>query len=183
MCADSAVTTAQEQGGAGLPHVFGVRDRRGVIMAKEIERKFKVIDDSWRSSVEKTVHVVQGYLSKSLERVVRVRTMDDRTAMITIKGITSGFVRAEYEYQIPIKDARELMQLCLKPLVEKTRHYVRQGDLVWEIDEFRNPQDKLVLAEIELPTADREFQRPFWVGAEVTGDPRFYNQNITFRAP
>jgi len=150
-------------------------------MGKEIERKFRVASDAWRASVTKTVHIVQGYLSKDIERVVRVRTADDRGA-ITIKGVTRHAERAEYEYEIPVGDARELLrELCLKPLIEKTRYYVPQGELAWEIDVFHAPQDGLIVAEIELPSADHVFERPAWLGEEVTADPRFYNQNITSR--
>jgi adenylate cyclase len=152
-------------------------------MGKEIERKFRVADDSWQRAVTKTARIVQGYLSTSIERVVRVRTVEGRGAL-TIKGITSGSTRAEYEYEIPFDDARELLQtLCLKPLIEKRRFYVPQGDLKWEVDVFEAPQNGLVLAEIELPRADYAFEKPGWVGEDVTGDPRFYNQNITHRRP
>jgi adenylate cyclase len=150
---------------------------------REIERKFKVVDDRWRSSVKKTARIVQGYLSRDSERVVRVRTTNDEAAAITIKGVRTGVSRAEFEYAIPIEDARELLHLCLQPPIEKTRHYVKDGELTWEIDEFQAPQHELVIAELELPTADHEFERPGWLGAEVTANPLFYNQNITFRRP
>jgi adenylate cyclase len=153
------------------------------MMGREIERKFRVVDDSWRLLVTKTVHIVQGYLSTSIDRVVRVRTLDDQGAL-TIKGITSSSARAEYEYEIPLNDARQILrELCHQPLVEKTRSYIPQGELKWEIDVFHAPQDHLVIAEIELPSVDHPFEKPAWVGEDVTGDPRFYNQNITFRRP
>jgi adenylate cyclase len=149
-------------------------------MAKEIERKFKVIDSSWEASVTRAVRITQGYLSKALERVVRVRAAGER-GVLTIKGPTNNFEHAEYEYTIPIEDARELLrELCIKPLVEKTRYYVPLGEFEWEIDVFHPPHDGLVIAEIELPAADYPFHRPAWIGEDVTGDPRFYNQNITF---
>ncbi len=153
-------------------------------MAREIERRFKVIDDQWRASVQKTARIVQGYLSTGVERVVRVRAMNDQVATITIKGVASATFHTEYEYVIPIADARELLrQLCLQPLVEKTRHYVSHGGLVWEIDEFDSPQRSLVIAEIKLPTIDHELMKPAWLGEEVTGNPLFYNLNVTFRRP
>jgi adenylate cyclase len=151
-------------------------------MGVEIERKFKVIGDSWRGAT-KSVHIVQGYLSKDAERVVRIRLAGDRGAL-TVKGASVGSKRAEYEYEIPADDARELLDgICLRPLVEKTRHYVRQGSLLWTIDEFHAPQEGLLIAEIELPSPDSEFDRPQWLGEEVTGDPRYYNHNLGPKDP
>lgn len=152
-------------------------------MGQEIERKFKVANDGWKPLVTGSTRIVQGYMTNSIVSVVRIRTADDR-GFITIKGITSGSARTEYEYVIPLDDARQLLrELCLQPLIEKTRHYVPQGDLKWEIDVFHAPQTGLVVAEIELPSVDHKFERPAWIGEDVTGDPRFYNQNITFRSP
>jgi len=147
-------------------------------MGTEIERKFTVIGDSWRSLGD-PVRIIQGYLTRDKERVVRLRTSDSR-GFITVKGISRGAVRTEFEYEIPLEDAKQMLrELCFQPLIDKTRHYVRYKDLVWHVDEFRSPRPGLVIAEIEVPSEDFEFERPTWVGDEVTGDPNYYNQNMT----
>jgi adenylate cyclase len=147
-------------------------------MGTEIERKFTVISDAWRS-VGNPVRIVQGYLTRDKERAVRLRTSDSK-GFITIKGISRGVVRTEFEYEIPIEDARQMLrELCFQPLIDKTRYYVRHKDLVWHVDEFHSPRLGLVIAEIEIPSVDYAFERPSWVGDEVTGDPTYYNQNMT----
>jgi adenylate cyclase len=146
-------------------------------MGTEIERKFRVVGDAWRSSA-RSVRIVQGYVSQDGSRVVRIRTMNDQ-ASLTLKGISRGSARTEFEYRIPVEDARQLLaELCLKPLVEKTRHYVPHAGMVWEIDEFHAPRSGLILAEIEIPSVDFEIERPEWLGDEVTGNPEFYNHNM-----
>jgi adenylate cyclase len=146
-------------------------------MGQEIERKFLVVGDEWRL-LGKPVRIVQGYLSRDKERVVRLRVSDEQ-GFITVKGISKGAARAEFEYEIPKEDAQQMIrELCLKPLVEKTRYYVRHNELVWHVDEFHAPRAGLVVAEIEIPTEDYAFERPDWVGKEVTGDPAYYNQNM-----
>jgi adenylate cyclase len=147
-------------------------------MGTEIERKFRVVGDAWRS-LGTPVRIVQGYLSRDKERVVRVRTADDQ-GFLTIKGITRGATRAEFEYEVPLEDASHMLRtLCIKPLIEKTRYYVRLNGLVWHVDEFHRPQSGLVIAEIEIPSEDFAFEHPDWLGEEVTGDPSYYNQNMT----
>jgi adenylate cyclase len=146
-------------------------------MGIEIERKFTVTGDAWRSKGH-SVRIVQGYLSRVKERVVRVRT-SDLAGFLTIKGISRGSARTEFEYPIPIDDARQMLhELCVSPLIDKTRHFVPHKDLVWHVDEFHSPQRGLIIAEIELPAIDYAFERPDWVGDEVTGDERYYNQNM-----
>jgi adenylate cyclase len=146
-------------------------------MGQEIERKFLVIGDAWRSSAG-AIRIVQGYLTRDKERVVRIRTADEQ-AFITVKGITRGMSRSEFEYPVPLVDARQMLdELCLRPLIVKTRYKVDAGDLTWEIDVFESPQNGLIVAELELPSPDHPFDRPTWLGVEVTGDPRYYNQNI-----
>jgi adenylate cyclase len=146
-------------------------------MGQEIERKFLVIGDAWRSSA-RAIRIVQGYLTRDKERVVRIRTADEQ-AFITVKGITRGMSRSEFEYPVPLVDARQMLdELCLRPLIVKTRYKVDAGDLTWEIDVFESPQNGLIVAELELPSPDHPFDRPNWLGVEVTGDPRYYNQNI-----
>jgi CYTH domain-containing protein len=144
-------------------------------MAKEIERKFLVKEGAWRE--EKGTKYRQGYLNSAKERVVRVRTIDDK-GYLTIKGLTVGASRLEFEYEIPRPDADLLLDICEKPLIEKTRYKVVEGEFVWEIDEFFGENQGLIVAEVELESEDQEFPRPAWVGEEVTGDPRYFNSNL-----
>ncbi|WP_298613870.1 CYTH domain-containing protein [uncultured Thermosynechococcus sp.] len=144
-------------------------------MGIEIERKFLVIGEDWRSLATSVFHFAQGYLSTVPERTVRVRLAGNE-AWITIKGKASGGQRREYEYAIPTVDARELLgELCLQPIIEKSRYHIPAGDLCWEIDEFAGASAGLILAEIELPRADYPLTLPPWIGREVTDDPRYTN--------
>ena len=144
-------------------------------MGKEIERKFMVKEGPWRN-VQGT-RSCQGYLNSAKERNVRVRTMEDK-AYLTIKGIAIGASRMEFEYEIPLKDANELLEICEKPLIEKTRYKVQEGGFIWEVDEFFRENQGLIVAEVELESEDQEFPKPDWVGEEVTGDPRYFNSNL-----
>ena len=145
-------------------------------MGKEIERKFLVDGDAWRES-EGTLYR-QGYLSTVKERTVRIRVAGDK-AMITIKGVTQGATRSEYEYGIPLGDAEEMLDtLCEKPLVEKRRHKVEAEGLTWEVDEFLGDNAGLILAEVELEDEQQKFERPSWIGREVTDDVRYFNANL-----
>ncbi len=147
-------------------------------MGKEIEKKFLVKDDRWRQLAEGTVYR-QGYLSVVKERVVRVRTIGD-TGYLTIKGLTVGASRLEYEYEISVSDSNEMLdQLCQKPIIEKKRYKVEFGGLTWEIDEFFGDNDGLIVAEVELEDENQEFEIPGWIGEEVTSDPRYFNSNLT----
>ncbi len=146
-------------------------------MAKEIERKFLVSGDAWRQLATGT-HYRQGYLSTVKERTVRVRTINEE-AFLTIKGVTQGFTRVEYEYEIPHADAVELLDdLCEQPIVEKHRYKIEVDGLTWEVDEFHGVNDGLIVAEVELESEDQEFSRPDWIGEEVSGDPRYFNANL-----
>lgn len=145
-------------------------------MGTEIERKFLVAGDAWRALAKGTLYR-QGYLNSAKERTVRVRTVDDK-GTLTIKGITVGASRLEFEYDIPVKEAHELLALCEQPIIEKTRYKIFDGSFVWEIDEFRGVNQGLIVAEIELPSEDAAFNKPAWIGDEVTGDPRYFNSNL-----
>ena len=146
-------------------------------MAKEIERKFLVVGDAWRALAKGTKYR-QGYLSTVKERTVRVRTIDD-AAFLTIKGITVGMTRAEYEYEIPTADATEMLDdLCEKPIIEKTRYKIPFEGFVWEVDEFAGVNQGLIVAEIELADENQAFTKPDWIGEEVSGDPRNFNANL-----
>lgn len=147
-------------------------------MSKEIERKFLVVDDSWK---KESVGVLyrQGYLNSSKERTVRVRTIADK-GFLTVKGLTLGCTRLEFEYEIPHADAEKMLdELAEKPIIEKLRYLVPAGDgLNWEIDEFLGVNQGLVVAEIELPSEETGFTKPAWLGNEVSLDPRFFNSNL-----
>lgn len=146
-------------------------------MGTEIERKFLLKNDAWRG-LAPGVAYRQGYLNSAKERTVRIRTVGDR-AFLTIKGLTVGATRAEYEYPIPLADCEAMLDtLAEKPLIEKTRYRIRLGDLTWEIDEFFGENRGLVVAEVELEREDQPFARPAWLGEEVTGDPRYFNANL-----
>ena len=146
-------------------------------MAKEIERKFLLVGDDWRE-LAKGTHYRQGYLNSAKERTVRVRTIDDK-GVLTIKGITTGATRVEYEYEIPHSDCTEMLDdLAEKPIIEKARYKIEFGGFVWEVDEFFGVNKGLVVAEIELESEDQAFEKPSWVGEEVTGDPRYYNSSL-----
>lgn len=145
-------------------------------MAKEIERKFLTRGSAWRRAG--AVRLRQGYLSSVKGRTVRVRTVGDHRAYLTIKGIAVGATRAEFEYEIPWEDAKELLSICETPLIEKDRYRVEEGGVVWEIDEFFGENKGLIIAEVELESEDQVFTKPDWVGEEVTGDPRYFNSNL-----
>jgi len=146
-------------------------------MGKETERKFLVQGDVWRSLVKGTAYR-QGYLNSAKERTVRVRTIADK-GYLTVKGITTGATRAEYEYEIPAAEADAMLTaLCEKPLIEKNRYKIQAGSHVWDIDEFFGENQGLVVAEVELTSEDQAFQKPEWIGGEVTGDPRYFNSNL-----
>jgi len=145
-------------------------------MGTEIERKFLVKEGPWREAAADTYR--QGYLSTVKERTVRVRTINDK-GYLTVKGISVGASRLEFEYEIPVADARELLdKLCEKPLIEKQRYKLDHGGLTWEIDVFFGDNEGLIVAEVELQSEDQVFERPDWVVDEVTSDPRYYNANL-----
>lgn len=146
-------------------------------MGKEIERKFLVTGDQWRALGEGIVYR-QGYLSTVKERTVRIRTINDK-AYLTVKGLTQGITRVEYEYEIPVTDANEMLdELCERPLIEKTRYTISTAGHIWEIDEFDGENYGLILAEVELASEDQAVDLPDWIGTEVSDDPRYYNANL-----
>ena len=147
-------------------------------MAKEIERKFLVSDESWRSQVTSRTAFRQGYIASLENRSVRVRIKADKDATLTIKIGASSIVRDEYEYDIPVPDAEELLTAALGIVIEKTRHTVDHEGFVWEIDVFEGLYEGLVVAEVEMNAETDQPSLPAWLGREVTGDPRFSNQNL-----
>lgn len=147
-------------------------------MATEIEHKFLVRDDRWRGQVERSVWIRQGYLTSNARCSVRVRVADDR-GFLNLKSGTLGIRRSEYEYSIPLVEAEEILDtLCEKPLLEKTRHFLRYGEHLWEIDEFAGDNAGLIVAEVELDHPDESFARPDWLGEDVSHDLRYYNSQL-----
>ncbi len=147
-------------------------------MAQEIERKFLVKGD-FKSEVFKSTRITQGYLSSVPERTGRVRVKGEK-GFITIKGIgnESGASRYEWEKEIPVEEVRELLKICEPGVIDKTRYLVKNGEFTFEVDEFYGDNEGLTVAEIELPDEQAEFNRPAWLGEEVTGDVRFYNSML-----
>lgn len=144
-------------------------------MGLEIERKFLVVDDAWRSGTVRAERLTQGYLANTARSSVRVRLGDDG-AWLSVKAMTRSIARAEFEYPIPPAEARTLLDtLCEPPLLDKVRHHVPVGAHVWEVDEFQGDNAGLVVAEIELGAVDEAFAAPPWLGREVTGEERYYN--------
>ncbi len=145
-------------------------------MAEEIERKFLLKNNTWKAGASGTCFR-QGYLSTVKECTVRVRLEGNR-GFLTVKGISTGAIREEYEYEIPVQEAGELLGLCEQPLIEKTRYRIEHKGLTWEVDEFEGKNRGLVLAEIELDSEYQEIEPPDWIGREVTDDPRYFNANL-----
>ena len=148
-------------------------------MAKEIERKFLVNGD-FKSEAFTSIRIIQGYLSSVPERTVRVRVKGDK-GFITIKGIgnASGITRYEWEKEIPVEDVKELLLICEPGVIDKTRYLVKAGEYTFEVDEFHGDNEGLIVAEVELPDENAPFERPDWLGEEVTGDSRYYNAALS----
>ncbi len=150
-------------------------------MAQEIERKFLVAGD-YKSEAYTSVRITQGYLSRVPERVVRVRIKGDK-GFITIKGTTNdtGLSRFEWEKEIPLADAQSLLKLAEPGVIDKTRHLIKNTDgrHIWEVDEFHGDNEGLIMAEIELESENDLFDKPSWLGKEVTGDKRYYNAYLS----
>ncbi|OKH39633.1 adenylate cyclase [[Phormidium ambiguum] IAM M-71] len=146
-------------------------------MAIEIERKFLVNGDQWRS-LASGITYRQGYICTKKEGVVRVRIVGDR-GYLTIKGLSVGNSRAEFEYQIPLSDAQTMLEtMCERPLIEKNRYIIKHGELIWEVDEFFGENAGLIIAEVELSTEEQVIELPEWVGIEVSHDARYFNANL-----
>lgn len=146
-------------------------------MAKEIERKYLVKDDSYRGLATETITIAQGYLNRDPERTVRIRVWNNQ-GFITVKTRNHGLIRNEWEYEIPLADAREMLQYCERP-IEKVRYIIpTEAGLKWEVDEFGGRLKGLVVAEIEVPSEETKFPLPHFIGREVTGDPAYYNSNL-----
>ena len=148
-------------------------------MAQEIERKFLVLDDSFKHEAFSKSHIQQGYLCSERGRTVRVRIRDER-AYLTIKGPSEngGLSRYEFEREIPLEDGQQMMQLCEPGIIDKTRWLVKSGKHTFEVDEFFGDNEGLVVAEVELSYEDEPYKKPHFIGKEVTGDRRYYNSEL-----
>ena len=147
-------------------------------MAKEIERKFLVKDDSFKSLAIPELFI-QGYICTEPERTVRVR-VEGENGKLTIKGKNKGITRDEFEYSIPLSDAKALIRdFCHKGVIEKLRYKIKHNDLLWEVDQYKGDNEGLVIAEVELTSEDQHIVRPQWIGEEVSGDARYFNSNLS----
>ena len=147
-------------------------------MAIEIERRFLVSDDSWKQYSDSSQRLVQGYIFIGENKGVRVRLAEDK-AWLTVKGGTDVLNRLEFEYPIPLDDARTMIDsLCDNKVIDKVRHRIQQGSLTWEVDVFSGANAGLVIAELELPSADTPFEHPPWLGKEVSDDRRYLNARL-----
>lgn len=147
-------------------------------MGREIERKFLLAGDDWRAHVLSTDTIRQGYLSTANGITIRIRTINDGRGFITIKAGGAALERSEFEYPIPIGDARQLLMRCLGRLIEKRRHHLDLPDGDWVVDEFQGGHAGLVLLEVELPDGNTPIERPDWLGEEVTGKAEYYNSTL-----
>lgn len=148
-------------------------------MGLEIERKFLVKNKNYRKyEIQKKIEIRQGYITLEKEKVIRIR-ITNNTAFLTLKGLATSITRHEFEYEIPVTEARKMLDLfCYKPIIKKVRYIVKYKDHTWEIDEFDGQNSGLVIAEIELDNEETEFSKPEFIGKEVTEDPRYYNFNL-----
>jgi len=147
-------------------------------MATEIEHKYLVDLELWSEIVpDRSVQMSQAYMKTDGHKTIRVRTTNS-TAFLTIKGKTTGFSRSEFEYEIPLKDGRELMEEFCDQIVEKIRHYIVYEGKVWEVDQFSGKNEGLIVAEIELETEDEEYSLPPWIGKNVTAEGKYTNASL-----
>lgn len=148
-------------------------------MAREIERKF-LVRGGFLHLAEHRIEIAQGYLSVDPGRVIRVRISDGRTAVLSVKApaANTGFSRHEWEFEIPVPEALEILKVCLPEVITKTRYIVPFSDHRFEVDVFHGRNEGLIIAELELESEDESFERPEWLGEEVTGRPEYYNSNL-----
>ena len=146
----------------------------------EIERKFLIVSDNYKKEAHKETRIVQGFLNTHKERAVRIRTKGTE-AFITVKGISNkkGTTRFEWEKEIPLAEAEMLLRLCEPNLIEKIRYEIKVGNHIFEVDEFSAENEGLIIAEIELSEENESFEKPDWLGKEVTGDIRYYNSQLS----
>jgi CYTH domain-containing protein len=146
-------------------------------MGLEIERKFLLKNDNWKTLVKEEISIKQGYLNSEKERTVRVRSYGNK-GLITIKGKNKNLTRKEFEYEIPLTDALQMLNLAEQPIIEKTRFIATNKTHTWEIDVFEGVNNGLIVAEIELESETEQFDIPEWIGKEVSTDPKYYNASL-----
>lgn len=146
-------------------------------MAFEIEHKYLVINDSYKEMATSQEVIRQGYLSRNPDRIVRIRTKGEK-GFLTIKSRNHGAKRLEFEYEIPLFDAEEILKLAEPGIVEKTRYFIPYDGLTWEVDEFHGSLKGVVTAEVELPATDHIYAKPPFIGEDITGHPDYYNSNM-----
>mgnify|MGYP000393855471 CR=1 FL=1 len=146
-------------------------------MGVEIERKFLVLDDSFKELSYSTTYITQGYIFSSQNKILRVRTTTSKKSKISIKS-SSGIIRKEYEYEIPDKDAQNLLSLSDGYIIDKKRYFVKFKNFIWEVDFFLKENKGLIVAEVELEHENQEFAKPSWLGEEVSFDEKYYNCNL-----
>lgn len=149
-------------------------------MAYEIERKFLVKNTDFVKEASSKEYIVQAFLNRNPERTVRIRIKDDK-AFLTVKGVSNklGTTRREWEYAIPVSDAKEMLKVCEEGVIEKWRYLVPVGEHTFEVDIFEGENDGLIMAEVELESEDENYQKPAWLGKEVTGNIAYYNSNLS----
>ena len=147
-------------------------------MAIEIEHKYLVKNDLYKEMAYEKLKITQGYLNRSPDRTVRVRTVNDK-GFLTVKGRNTGDKRLEFEYEIPYEDARKLFELVEPGIINKTRYLVKYHSHVWEIDEFHDTLNGVVVAEVELPESHHSYPLPPFIGEEITGNPKYYNSILS----
>ncbi|MCH5238953.1 MAG: CYTH domain-containing protein [Muribaculaceae bacterium] len=146
-------------------------------MAFEIEHKYLVINDSYKNLATGKVEIEQGYLNRNPDRTVRIRILGDK-GFLTVKSRNHGAKRLEFEYEIPVEEAREIIKLSEPGIVKKTRYFVPYDRQMWEVDEFHDSLQGVTVAEVELPDVEHCYQKPPFVGEDITGNPAFYNSNL-----
>lgn len=147
-------------------------------MAFEIEHKYLVINNDFREMATGKIEIKQGYLNRNPDRTVRVRTMGSK-GFLTVKSRNHGAKRLEFEYEIPYEDAKEILKLAEPGIVEKTRFFIPYDGLIWEVDEFHGSQKGVILAEVEIPDITHNYERPPFIGQDITGNPDYYNSNLS----
>ena len=149
-------------------------------MPYEIEHKYLVINDSYKSMATDKVDIRQGYLNRNPDRTVRIRTFGDK-GFLTVKSRNHGAKRLEFEYEIPVEDAREILKLAEPGIVEKTRYFIPFDRLIWEVDEFHGSLNGVTVAEVEIPDTDITYEKPPFIGSDITGDPSYYNSQMSVK--
>lgn len=146
-------------------------------MAFEIEHKYLVVNDSYKQMATGKTSIKQGYLNRNPDRTVRIRIMGDK-GFLTVKGRNKGAKRKEFEFEISLEEAKEILHLAEPGIIEKTRYFVPFDNLIWEVDEFHGDLNGVVVAEVEISEIDTDYLKPPFIGEDITGNPAYYNSNL-----